>query len=87
MGDEDDQPIYERACIDGRIIVAQDADFGTLLWTDPQHRACVILFRLSDARVRVQAERLADVLARHAQELTPGTILVLTDGGTRIRRF
>ena len=87
MEDADDLAIYNHACDESRIVVAQDVDFSTLLWQDPHHRACVILFRLNDGRFSTQKLRLADVLARFSAELIPGTIVVLTDRATRIRRF
>jgi predicted nuclease of predicted toxin-antitoxin system len=87
LRDASDQDIYARASEESRIVLWQDVDFGFLLARDDSLATAVILYRLSDGRVEVQIRRLHDALLRFAQEVTPGTVLVLGDATIRIRRF
>jgi predicted nuclease of predicted toxin-antitoxin system len=87
LGDAPDQVIYSRASSETRILVTQDVDFGALLALDANPTTSVVLYRLNDGRLDIQTRRFADLLSHFAAELIPGTIVVLTDATTRIRRF
>lgn len=80
----DDRDVLAIACSERRILLANDRDFGELVFVHKQPHAGVIYFRLSSTRLAAYEARLTDVLERHQHELD--AFLVVTDRTVRIRR-
>ncbi len=84
MQDASDALIFERAALEGRVLVSADTDFGTLLATRRSAEPSVILFRR--AAVRRHNDQLALLIANLPalqEALEKGSIAVLD--GTRLR--
>lgn len=69
---------------EGRILVADDRDFGELVFKRGQLHAGVIYLRLNTTIIETRIERLDFVLAHHADELDQ--FLVVSRHRVRVRR-
>ena len=79
-----DWQVLQAAHQEGRILIAEDTDFGRLVFVESQPHAGVILFRLGDkAPIETKVGRLAHLLAHHAAELDQ--FVVVTKTGVRVR--
>ncbi len=85
MAASSDAEILSRALDDGRIVLTQDADFGTLLVASGRSAPSVILFRLRTGNPAMQSKILIANLAQVEPELAAGAIVVLSEAGMRIR--
>ena len=83
----DDRKILEQAERDGRIVITQDTDFGTLLITSQRRSPSVVLIRMRDGRPSIQASVLLEVLPTIEADLLRGAIAVLGDEAVRVRRI
>lgn len=82
-----DRQIIDRAAGDGRVIITQDADFGTLLVAGDRTSPSVIYFRLRTGDPKVQGSLLLEHLSAIAPHLERGAIVVITEGAIRIREL
>jgi len=83
----DDQAVLDRAAAEGRVIVTQGTDFGTILMSAGAPSASVVLLRLRDGRPSIQATLLLQNLASVAEDLREGAIVVLGESRIRVRRL
>ena len=83
----DDKTIFDRAAAEGRIIVAQDTDFGTILALVGTSNPSVILFRGRLKSTEVLTGLLTTNLAMILPDLEAGAVVVFEDSRIRIRRL
>lgn len=82
-----DEQIIDRAVGDKRVIVTQDADFGTLLVAAGRTSPSVAYFRLRTGDPNAQVSMLIDHLPMIAPHLERGAIVVIAEGAIRIREL
>ncbi|GMU36627.1 MAG: DUF5615 family PIN-like protein [Phycisphaerae bacterium] len=82
-----DEGILDHASRDDRIIITQDADFGTLLAFSNRQYPSVILFRMTNGDPLVQGEILMSILDTVRPSLDAGAIVVIGDRMVRLRRL
>jgi predicted nuclease of predicted toxin-antitoxin system len=81
-----DQEVFRRCVAEARNLVSADTDFGEILALQRETKPSVILFRGDTSRVpRQQVRLLADNLARIADALEAGSIVVFDGKRVRIR--
>ena len=78
-----DSDVLAIAHQEGRILITNDKDFGELVFDRHQPHAGVILFRLEEATLATQINRLNHVLAEHAPDL--GRFIVASEWNVRVR--
>lgn len=85
MQEADDGLIFDRAAVEGRIVVSADTDFGTLLALRQKTKPSVMLFRrTSQRRPAAQVSLLLANLPNTTQALEQGSIVVLEEARARI---
>ncbi len=84
----DDKVVFDRAVSERRVIVSADTDFGALL-VDPQAPVVsVILYRRrTRRRAHEQVVVLLTNLAALEPDLDAGAVVIIEDGGMRVRRL
>jgi predicted nuclease of predicted toxin-antitoxin system len=82
-----DEQILDKAIQEGRTILTFDLDFGELLAAAGNRVPNVILFRLRDQTPATVTRRLFQVLAECRLALEAGAIVIVEDGGYRVRRL
>lgn len=82
-----DAAIVQRARDEGRVVVTQDTDFGTLLAASGTRWPSVILLRLRDGRPSAHSRTLLGMLESIEEELREGAIVVVGEDRMRIRRL
>ena len=83
---EDDDPIFDRALGEDRVLVSADTDFGAILAQRRGNRPSLILFRRTLHRDPTkQLELLINNLPVLEDALTAGSVVVFDDGRIRIR--
>ncbi len=85
--DTTDDELFALAAIEGRVIVAQDADFGAILATRNASRPSVILFRCRVKSVESLLAMLLVNLPSIAEDLEHGAMVVFDDFRVRVRRL
>ncbi|MCC7366061.1 MAG: DUF5615 family PIN-like protein [Dehalococcoidia bacterium] len=81
-----DDEILARARDEGRVVIAADTDFGTLLARDGGRSPSVILFRERGMRrPAAQGELLVRLLPSMHEALEAGSLVVIFRGLVRIR--
>ena len=79
-----DEEGLARAVREGRILVTNDKDFGTLVFRGGWAPAGVLLLRLQDERPARRVQVLASVLEHFGDRLA-GHFIVATERGVRVR--
>jgi predicted nuclease of predicted toxin-antitoxin system len=81
-----DYQVLAIASHEQRIVVANDKDFGELIFRDHSAHAGVILFRMKDESILGKISRLDDLLAQHVDDLaTYSAYVVVSDERIRVR--
>jgi predicted nuclease of predicted toxin-antitoxin system len=79
-----DPEVLRIAFDEGRILIANDRDFGELVFVQNQRHSGIILLRLGPSpQLEVTAARVDDVLDRHAGDLH--RFIVVTENLVRVR--
>jgi len=85
---EADEPIFDLAAKEERVIVSADTDFGAILATRHQTRPSLILFRRTlGRRSAAQLELLVKNLESIEEALVRGSVVVFEDSRIRIREL
>jgi predicted nuclease of predicted toxin-antitoxin system len=82
-----DDAIMTRAASNGRTVVTQDLDFGARLALRHMARPSVLLLRLDGSLPGDIGGAVLSVLARAAEELEAGALVVLDERHARVRRL
>ncbi len=82
-----DSEILEKARNEGCLILSHDLDFGDLLAAGGARLPTVIIFRLRNMRPERVNLCLQTVITDHAQAIDAGAVVIVSDGGVRIRRL
>lgn len=82
-----DVDVVVRAIAEDRVLVSADADFGALLAVRRTAEPSVVLLRRASHHPVDQAALLRTWLARVAEELQAGAVVILEDQRVRIRRL
>jgi predicted nuclease of predicted toxin-antitoxin system len=77
-----DQAVLAIAKAEGRILIANDKDFGALIFAQKLPHAGVILFRLRTTVLAVKLARLEYVLTNYSERLT--NFIVVTEQRVRV---
>ena len=80
-----DHVVLEKARVEQRTLLTSDLDFGYLVATSSVSLPSIILFRLTNMRPDNVATQLSAVLSRFEDELSAGSVVVVTDGAIRVR--
>lgn len=83
----DDTIIFDRAAAEDRVVIAQDADFGTILALRQATSPSVILFRCQIKSADALAKLLMANLPAIQDDLNAGAIVVFEDTRIRTRRL
>lgn len=81
--DPGDLAILTMASQQGRMLVTIDTDFGRLIHGGDRHAG---LIRLPDVPAAERIALLADVLARHHEEMESGAVITVKGGRIRISK-
>jgi predicted nuclease of predicted toxin-antitoxin system len=79
-----DKHVVEMANADGRILITEDRDFGELVVRQRLDVAGVMLLELDRLTNSAEADRVADVVSRHADKLR-GSLAVIEPARVRLR--
>lgn len=82
-----DEVVLERARDEGRVVVALDVDFHTLLALSGACAPSVIRIRIEGLRAEELAPLIASVLGRCPEDLKSGALVSVTESGIRVRRL
>lgn len=80
-----DDHVIALAVDQDRVVVAQDADFGTLLWQTGRAKPSVVYFRRQEKSVEDLLPLLLDNLHAIRADLERGALIVFDDDRIRIR--
>ena len=82
-----DHKILDKAVRERRVVVTCDLDFGDLLAAGGAAVPSVILFRTRNQTPGAVTEKLLQVLLTCRNALAAGAIVIVEDGGFRLRRL
>ena len=74
-------------CLEGRVLLTVDLDFGYLLAVSRATLPSVILFRLGNESYEIINERLASVLNQFEEDLAAGALISVSDRNFRVRQL
>ncbi len=80
-----DAAVFEKATVEGRIILTFDLDFGEIVASSPGATTSVVLFRLRNARTENVIGRLERVLSESSEALRRGAVVTVEDTRHRVR--
>jgi predicted nuclease of predicted toxin-antitoxin system len=87
LGRLDDAAVFRKAAAERRVVVTFDLDFGEVMAFARERGPGVILLRLRSVGAAAMFARLTDAIARAADALEEGAIVVVEDRRIRTRRF
>ncbi len=79
--------IFEKVCLEKRILLTFDLDFGEIVALSGRKNVPVILFRLHNTRTPYVIERLEKVLRDSSRVLEESAVIVVEENRHRVRRF
>lgn len=79
----DDEEVLDIALREGRVLIANDKDFGDLIFRQRLPHAGVILFRLGAEPIQTKISWLEHILTHYSIYLRD--FIVVTDSGVRVR--
>ena len=82
-----DPEIAAKAVAEGRIVLTFDLDFGDILAAARSETPSVVIFRMRNQTPIAVIPRLVQVIGDCAEELARGAIVIVEDGGFRVRRL
>ncbi len=82
-----DDQILAKALLEQRVVLTCDLDFGELLAASGGAVPSVVLFRTRNQTPGVITPRLLQVLGSCRDALETGAIVIVEDGGFRLRRL
>ena len=82
-----DAEVFRRAAAERRIVLTFDLDFGEIAARCVGPWASVVLIRLADASSAHIARRVEATLARTAEALEHGAVVVVEESRCRVRRL
>ena len=82
-----DSAILEKARRESAVVLTSDLDFGELLAISGDQLPSVILFRLQDMRPDNVNEHLRRVIGDHAEALTRGAVISVSEKSIRVRQL
>ncbi len=85
LGQLPDADVLDKARQEGRILLTHDLDFADLVALGQSGSPSVVIFRLRDMRPCNVYRHLQAIIARHADALTMGTVISVTEGRVRVR--
>ncbi len=80
-----DPAILEKARREGRVLLTSDLDFGELVAASGASLPSIITFRLRDMRPANVNRYLREILEHHADALSKGVVISVTEGHIRLR--
>jgi predicted nuclease of predicted toxin-antitoxin system len=80
-----DLEIIQMALADQRIVVTEDADFGTLIFTGVAQRSGVV--RVEQTTPLLQLKAVSAAIEEHEDALRSGAVVTVRRGKTRISNF
>jgi predicted nuclease of predicted toxin-antitoxin system len=81
-----DPAIFERARVEGRVVVTQDIGFQDLVFAGEQPCPSVILLRIRDGRASTRARLILDSLPVIEADLAVGAVVVFEEHSVRVHR-
>ena len=78
--------ILERSFRENRIIIAEDKDFGTLIFKEKLKSKGLILFRLDDHSSKAKIKAIARVMSEYSDKLS-GNFIVVSENKIRVRKI
>lgn len=84
LASADDRTIFDAAALDSRVLIAQDADFSTILSLTQARSPSVLLFRTRTKTTDALLRLLLDHLAAVQSAIEGGAIVVIEDSRIRI---
>ncbi len=85
LGGTKDNAVLEAAVLDARILIAEDKDFGALVYRQRLHHRGVVLIRVDGISNDEKARIVARAIREHEADL-PGAFTVIQHGTIRSRR-
>lgn len=82
----EDIEILKRSFEENRILLANDKDFGTLIFKMNLRSRGLILFRLEDQSSKAKIKAIESVLCNYSNKLS-GNFIVVSEGKVRIRKI
>lgn len=78
--------ILERSFRENRVIIAEDKDFGTLIFKEKLKSKGLILFRLDDQSSKAKINVLKKLIPEYKYKLS-GNFIVISENKIRIRKL
>lgn len=80
-----DEEVLSWTSANGYILLTNDLDFGAILASSEANIPSVIQIRTADLRAEVLIDRIASILARHAQAMADGALVTIEPARERVR--
>ena len=78
-----DEELMVLALEEQRILITEDKDFGELVFVRRLPHPCII--RFVEMRVREKVAAMGELIGQHANEMSAGALIVVTQNRVRIR--
>ena len=78
-----DEELMVLALEEQRILITEDKDFGELVFVRRLPHPCII--RFVEMRIREKVAAMGELIGQHANEMSAGALIVVTQNRVRIR--